>query len=301
MLTSVPAMRAVARAFPDHERLLAAPQSLGPLVMLSGAVDRVVDSRPLQPLSEECQRPEVAVDLHGRGPASHRILLATQPRRLIAFANDEIPESAGFPAWRESEHEVKRWCRMLAESGIVADPSDLDLDPPRIPPPAIARNAVVIHPGAAHPARRWPGERWSQVARALSPEVVITGSASERELASQIALEAGLASSNVLAGRTSSLELAAVIASARLLISGDTGVAHLATALRVPSVLLFGPTPPSRWGPPPERYWHRVLWKGREGDPNAMEPDAGLLAITVEEVLDAVASLTAELHAVRAH
>jgi ADP-heptose:LPS heptosyltransferase len=73
-------------------------------------------------------------------------------------------------------------------------------------------------------------------------------------------------------------------------LAGDTGVGHLATALGRPSVLLFGPTSPSRWGPPPDGR-HVVLWKGSTGDPHADEPDPGLLRITVDEVLEAAAAI----------
>ena len=40
----------------------------------------------------------------------------------IAFAHDEVPETAGMPQWRTGEHEVARWCRLLAHAGIPADP-----------------------------------------------------------------------------------------------------------------------------------------------------------------------------------
>jgi uncharacterized protein YjbJ (UPF0337 family) len=100
-----------------------------------------------------------------------------------------------------------------------------------------------------------------------------------------VAREAGLDRADVLAGRTDLLELAAVVAGAGLVLCGDTGVAHLATAFGTPSVLLFGPTPPSEWGPPPERASHVVLHRGDRGDPHADTPDPGLLAITVEDVV----------------
>jgi ADP-heptose:LPS heptosyltransferase len=83
------------------------------------------------------------------------------------------------------------------------------------------------------------------------------------------------------------------VAAAACVVCGDTGVAHLATALRTPSVVLFGPTPPAAWGPPPERPWHRVLWAGGTGDPHADVPDAGLLAIEPADVLAALATLPA--------
>ncbi|MDQ3973416.1 MAG: glycosyltransferase family 9 protein, partial [Actinomycetota bacterium] len=97
----------------------------------------------------------------------------------------------------------------------------------------------------------------------------------------------------VLAGRTSVLELACVVAGAERVACADTGVAHLATAVGTPSVVLFGPTPPSRWGPPADRPWHRVLWAGSRGDPHDGRPDAGLLGITVADVVQALAHLPA--------
>ena len=72
---------------------------------------------------------------------------------------------------------------------------------------------------------------------------------------------------------------------------GDTGVGHLATALGTPSVVLFGPVPPSEWGPPVSRPQHRALWAGRRGDPHAPTVDPGLLRITTEAVFHAMDAL----------
>jgi ADP-heptose:LPS heptosyltransferase len=96
----------------------------------------------------------------------------------------------------------------------------------------------------------------------------------------------------VYAGRTNVLELAALVAAAARVVCGDTGVAHLATAYRRPSVVLFGPTPPSVWGPPPRPY-HRVLWSGIPGDPHAKRVDPGLEAISAEHVISALGQLSA--------
>jgi ADP-heptose:LPS heptosyltransferase len=73
-----------------------------------------------------------------------------------------------------------------------------------------------------------------------------------------------------------------------LVVSGDTGVAHLASAFETPSVVLFGPVSPSVWGPP-RRPQHAVLWHGpdgvaRPGDPHGEAVDQRLNSITVEEV-----------------
>jgi ADP-heptose:LPS heptosyltransferase len=288
-LTGVPALRGLARAFPGHRRVLAAPRAIAPLAALSGAVDDVVDTAPLAPLVAPLHGADVAVNLHGRGPQSHRVLLTARPRRLIAFGGDG-------PAWRPEEHEVDRWCRLLAASGVPCDPDDLDLPAPAVAAPPGAEGATVVHPGAASAARRWPADRWAAVARAEREQgrrVLVTGAPDEQALAERVAAGAGLPAGAVLAGRTDLEGLAATVAAAGRVACGDTGVAHLAVALRTPSVVLFGPTPPAEWGPPACRPWHRALWAGRRGDPHAAEPDPGLLEIGAGEVLAALAGLPA--------
>ena len=77
------------------------------------------------------------------------------------------------------------------------------------------------------------------------------------------------------------------MAAARLVVCGDTGAAHLATAFATPSVVLFGPMPPALWGPPREGP-HTVLWHGTGlGDPWGAQVDPALARIDVPEVLAA--------------
>ena len=277
LLTAVPALRGVRRGLGGRV-VLAAPAALGPVALLSGAVDEVLDAAPLAPLP--ALSPAVAVNLHGCGPQSTAVLRATRPGRLLAY---DVP---GGPAWDENEHERLRWCRLLTSYGLAADPDDLDLDPPKREP--LARDVVLVHPGAAYASRRWPAERWAAVAQALDrrgERVLVTGSPDEGDLAREVAERAGLPGDAVVAGRTGLLALVALVAAARLLVSGDTGIAHLATAVRTPSVVLFGPASPERWRPPADRPQHRVLWSGRTGDVFADTPDPGLLTLTPGDVL----------------
>lgn len=297
LLTAVPALRALGAAFADRHRVLAAPGSLAPLFPLVAPgyelleVPAFVGGEPPAPALAAClPRASLAVNLHGRGPESHALLRAARPERLIGFEVD------GGPRWDPREHEVVRWCRLLAHHGIPADPSDLDIAIPASAAPRPGPDGpTLIHPGAASGARQWPAERWAAVARgerARGRRVLLSGSASEAPLAAEVAERADLPADDNLAGSTRDLAgLAALVASAGRVACGDTGVAHLATALRVPSVVLFGPTDPARWGPPPDRPWHRVLWAGRHGDPHAHEPDPGLLEITPADVLQALSAL----------
>jgi ADP-heptose:LPS heptosyltransferase len=301
LLTAVPALRALARAFPRHRRVLAAPAELEPLLALiecedGRCVHELIDLRGLDDDPAKLPRgPEAAVNLHGRGPESHRLLLASEPNCLFAFHHPEVPESEGMPAWSEDEHEVDRWCRLLRESGIETDPDELWISRPGLAVPPRALGATLIHPGAGSAARRWPAERWAVVAGAeieAGREVFLTGSAAERELCEEVAAAAHLPPGRILAGRTDILELTALVAAAGALACGDTGVAHLASALGIPSVIVFGPTSPRRWGPPPHTI-HRPIWAGHEGDPDADTPDPGLLEIGADTVIGELATLHA--------
>lgn len=297
-LTGVPAYRALARAFPEHRIILAAPPVLAPLLDVHCGIDELHPTQPLAPLDSALHGAEVAVDLHGRGPESHRILLAARPQRLVAFRNAAVPRSAAGAEWIDDEHEVARWCRMLSHAGIAADPRELDLFVPGGRGATAAGGVTILHPGAASEARRWPMLRWAAVARAeqnAGRTVLITGSQAERARAAEIAIRAGLSPGQVLAGRTNLRQLAALVNSAGHVVCGDTGVAHLATALRTPSVLLFGPMSPAQWGPPPERTQHLVLWSGRRGDPHGSSIDPGLLDISVSDVLEALRRLRERL------
>jgi ADP-heptose:LPS heptosyltransferase len=261
LLTAVPALRALRAAYPAAEIVLGAPAAYAPLVALTGAVDRVCATSGLDDRPRLESGMAVAVNLHGKGPRSTRLLQSLRPARLLAFASPECQNTG--PQWRADEHEVARWCRLVAETlQVPADPGDLRLSTPAGAPAVSA--AVVIHPGAAHAARRWPADRFAAVAawaRNRDLPVVVTGTAEEYALARSVAGSAGLSSEAILAGRLGLTELAALVGSARLVVSGDTGVAHLATAYGIASVTLFGPTPPQLWGPPADPR-HVVLWNG---------------------------------------
>ncbi|CAM5344797.1 glycosyltransferase family 9 protein [Streptomyces pilosus] len=295
LLAGVPALRALRRAHPRHELVLAAPAALAPVAEASGAVDRLLPaSAPSRAVPRTLDwtgpPPDVAVDLHGNGPPSHRLLQALRPPRLLAFAHPGTPDIEG-PVWYAGEHERDRWCRLLRWYGIDADPTDLLL--PRPPTASPAPGAVVLHPGAGSPARCWPVERYAAVATALRARgrrVVVTGGAAEDDLVARLAKRASLPDTDVFAGGLPLARLSALVAGARAVVSGDTGIAHLAVAHATPTVTLFGPVPPSQWGPPALPR-HTALWHGPPGDPHGDRPGPALLRITPDEVLHALTRL----------
>lgn len=288
LLVAVPALHALRRAYPEHRLLYAAQDWLGEAVALVGGYELLPTHGLDVPLALPPGRVDVAVNLHGRGPESDSRIEALRPRRVISHASDH---RLG-PLWEDDIHERQRWARLLQWHGIEADPGDFRL---QLPPARTDRQgATVIHPGAAYGSRLWPEERFAAVAAELAQsghEVVFTGSAAERPRAARIAALAGLGEELVLAGQQSLSAFAAVVAESRLVVSADTGAAHLATAYRRPSVVLFGPASPDHWGPPPGP--HAVLTKAelRRGDTFAVEPDPALLAVEVSDVLAAAGSL----------
>ena len=289
LLVAVPALRALRRAFPEHRISYAAQEWLRPVVDLVGSVDDLLPLHGLDvPIPLEPGRIDVAVNLHGSGPESTGRLQALAPRVLLGHSGPGLPG----PAWRHGIHERERWSELMDWHRIPADPLDYLLLPPRTASPA--PGAVVIHVGAAYGSRLWPVERFAAVAAELhraGHEVVFTGSTGERPRALAVAERAGLPEGTVAAGKLGLDAFAAAVAGAALVISADTGAAHLASAYSRPSVVIFGPAPVAEWGPPKGPHIALTDESQRVGDTFAVEPDPALLAVSVQDVLAAAAKL----------
>ena len=107
-----------------------------------------------------------------------------------------------------------------------------------------ARGLIALAPGAAHNTKRWPLEYWQELGRSLAATgfPVVTVGGSDDRVAGQAVCDAiGLPSANA-AGVFGLQGTGALLAQCRVLISGDTGVMHMATGVGTPVVALFGPT-----------------------------------------------------------
>lgn len=291
LLVAVPALHGLRRAFPGHRLVLAMPGWLEPVIDLVEGVDAHLPTSGLDdPLPLAPGRVDVAVNLHGSGPESRSRIDALAARLAMVHRVDGIdaPDST-LPDWRDDLSERARWTRLVGAFGVPADPDEVRLLPSSRRTGVIG--AAVLHVGAFYESRRWPVERFAAVAGQLARRghrVVFTGSAAERDRALAVADAAGLGHSSVLAGEIDLAEFAALIEDAELVVSADTGAAHLASAYGRPSVVLFGPAAPEHWGPPPGP--HEVLTDAsvRRGDAFAATPDPAILAVQVDDVLAAV-------------
>lgn len=285
LLVAVPALRAVRRAHPEHRLVLAVPGWLEEVVDLVEGVDALLPTRGLDDLLPlPPGRVDTAVDLHG-GPDAHRVLDALAPRRRFGH---RAPGWDG-PEWQDGMLERARWARLVTAHGMPADPDDVALLPPKLSNPL--PHAVVVHVGAFYGCRQWPVERFGRVATELTAageRVVVTGGAADRPRALAVAEQAGLPESAVLAGVTGLGQFASLVAGARLVVTVDTGAAHVASAYATPSVVIFGPAPVEEWGPPTTGP-HVVLTDARlrQGDTFGSEPDPALLAVSADDVLAA--------------
>jgi len=267
-------------------------------------------------------RYDVAVDLQGairsavlaRWSAARVVYGAAQPR--------ESPASLWY-----TRQKIARGAHMIEQNLSVAEAVALyspgqhslgqrQLKVPRVEFPhdgeaerrmdrrlteAGVREFAILNPGAGWGAKRWPAERYGRVARALAEDGVrsiLNYGPGEDDLACQAeAASEGAAQ----AMKCSITELIALTRRARLFIGGDTGPLHLAAALQVPVVAIFGPTDPARTGP----YGTRSVVLRNPVSPTSharrSAPDEGMLEISAEAVVGAAKTVLAHAAAEGAH
>jgi len=242
---------------------------------------------------------DVAVDLQGN-VKSGLLTAATGARVRIGFAalRCREPANALFTNRRvepppSARHVVDQLLSLLAPLGGPTGPPMFWLPSPPAAEAAAeaffvghglkaADRVVVLNPGAGRPDKRWPLARFIELARrlrlAVGATVVVAWGPSEREQAHAIAEGAGA----LLAPPTSLDGLLALLRRVSVVVASDTGPLHMAAAVGVPCVGLYGPTDPSRNGP--YGPGHRILHA----------PDRTMGALTADPVVSAVVELLDE-------
>ena len=271
---TLPVAAALRQRFPRAFLAWAVEAAAAPLVAACNAIDRVivVPKRMLaSPSAAWRVRQELlplmfdlAIDPQGLSKSS-AIGWLSGARRRIGFMR---PQGREISPWLNGElvepravHMVERYLELLAPLGVDDAPPrfSLTIDPaaeqavePFLNRPELADGFAVINPGAGWDSKRWPVERFAAVARELGQRhslssVVVWGGKREAIAAEAVVRQAGGYAQ--LAPATSLLELAALLARARLVIASDTGPLHLAAALGTPCVGLFGSTRREACGP----------------------------------------------------
>ncbi len=153
-------------------------------------------------------------------------------------------------------------------------------------------NYAVLIPGSTHGDKCWPIERFAALADKISSRfdlsIITTGSAAENSIAEKLQKLSNVPVVN-LAGQTSLGELVALLRAARLVVSNDTGPGHIAAALGVPLVLIFGRSNPARVAPfRRSRCVAAVELDSRGLKCNSTDPKHDIKAVTVDDVYQKV-------------
>jgi len=181
--------------------------------------------------------------------------------RPVAREVNWLVQNALVRVPRKGIHRIERDLALLAPLGIptrfapaALSCQDVDVQEVERFCAALPRPLVVMHPGTSRTAafKRWPPERYSEVADCLVRErkagVVVTWGPGERELAERVV--SGMKEKAVVSPELQHLDqLTHLLGRADMFIGSDTGPMHMASALEVPVVALFGPKDPEQTGP----------------------------------------------------
>lgn len=300
LLCTVPTFRALRQAFPDaHIALISLPWAHEFVMAYRDCIDEFIafpgwPGLPEQPVDPaqvvaflgdmQARRWDVVMQLQGDGTLVNAMLHLFGASVLTGYFKPDVPserwaEQAGFfMPYPAPSHEIHRHLGLLTYLGIADQGTETtflvnDADEERTWQLLTAsklqpHDYVCIHAGGIS-GRRWPAYQFAAVADELARQgypIVLTGTTAEQAIIYEVkSLMVRPAIS--LAGQTSLGVLAALLQQAALLVSNDTGVAHLAIASQTPSVVVYTSADPDEWGPL-NKDRHRVV---RESNPNVYE------------------------------
>jgi lipopolysaccharide heptosyltransferase II len=175
-----------------------------------------------------------------------------RPSRLVGFSDNERSRLLTDPCpYDQDEYEAIQFLRLLTPLTGNAALSPIEFSRSLLLPQSEFSSEnpyIVIFPGASVAAKQWPAERFAEVARYCEQsgfDVVVVGGGADRAVG-QVIVDSSPLCLN-LAGKTSLTEAAAIVSGAQLVISGDSGLLHVAQLQGVPTVSLFGPSNPQKW------------------------------------------------------
>jgi ADP-heptose:LPS heptosyltransferase len=257
---------------PAADLVMAVPEAYAPLYARAPYGLRAIGWDPRRPSLSPLWR-ERGFDL-AFIPADNRmswLALALSARWIVAFAGDR-PPSKSWPVDEQWEYPNRpaAWGDMVA--GLIAGPPPAAYRPAAWPAPpataiapALAAPYAVLHVGASTPLKQWEAARWATLAQRLSAkgiEPVWSAAASEAAIVHGCDPEARHRS---FAGALSLPQIWQLIAGAALLVSPDTGIAHLGRIVGTPTVALFGPGAVTLTGA--GAFWREAPYRAVTVDP----------------------------------
>lgn len=268
---SMPFLNAMSKRFPDAQIDWVIAKGLHPLLEKHPMINKlwIIDKKnwkklshlrmtlkELKELSENLknEKYDLVIDLQGL-MRSGIITRMTRSEYRLGFKNAReganIFYTHKIPSEWSKMHAIDRYMKLAEAVGCDIDKpeqcfTDFDENPQVIS--ELPDNYIVIAPSAGKEANRWPAERFGELATKLPCSVVAISNKADKHIVDKV-----VAASNgkviSLAGKTSIMEMAAVIKKAKFVISNDTGPMHIAAALKIPVFALFGPANPDKTGP----------------------------------------------------
>lgn len=191
---------------------------------------------------------DLAVQLHGGGGNSNRLLLRLGATTTVGAATADAPKPDRWVPYTAFQHDTLRWLEVVAAAGAapvrlepVLATTDADHRASLGAVPQTGQPLVVVHPGATDPRRCYPEDRLGRVARALADRgarVVVVGGAAEAEKVAEVARGFGGPVETVV-GNLSLPGLVGLLARADLLLANDSGPRHIAGAVGTATVAVF--------------------------------------------------------------
>ncbi len=276
VVMSRPALRALKAADPSGRLAVLARPWVAELYRLADEVDDVLVDDASGRHAGSAGRARLADEVREAG-FDRAVILPTSFSTALVLARAAVPERIGYrgdgrgplltrairPRLAPGEHQVWKHLRLAAAAGaeIPAAPdvsweaakAVREAGRARLAEAGLAGPFVAAHVASfAHAAKRWDLARFGEVFDGLAGRglpVVLLGSAGERAVNAEAASLAKKARVVDLSGKTTLPEALGVLASARLFVGNDSGLAHLASAAGTPSVVVFGPTDPDATRP----------------------------------------------------
>ena len=289
-ILTLPVLAALRENLPQARVEILAYPRVASLAVTAGlaAAARSIDARPLAgffaargPLDEELQAYF----------ASFAVILSYlyDPDGIFQ-ANIERCSRAQFiagphrPDERAALHATDAFLKPLERLAIF----DADLAPRLLLPPALSPPpSLALHPGSGSESKNWLESNWSQLLRALVQEttapLLLIGGEAEGERLQRLTRDLP-AERFTLAQNLPLVELAQRLAGCRAFLGHDSGITHLAAAVGLPGLVLWGPS-------------NEVVWRPRSERMKILRGSPGLASLPVETVMAGVKELLAEVSA----
>jgi ADP-heptose:LPS heptosyltransferase len=289
MLCGIPAIRALKRAHEDSEiTLLGLPWSENFIKRFPHYFSDFIHfpgypGLPEQPFNPgkiipflfkmRIERFDLIIQMHGNGSIVNPFMKLLGSKKIAGYfeKGSYCPDEKLCMPYPENVSEVERHLHLMEHLGVPSQGADLEF--PTYPEEQLEftklckdtdlepKKYICIHPGGRDKKRWWSPEKFAHIANRMANKgykIVLTGTLEERAMTNAVIDKMEFPAVN-LGGKTDLGTLVELVKNARMILSNDTGVSHIAASVKTPSVVIFLASDPVRWAPMNRRLHHIIL------------------------------------------